>query len=59
MPSAGPEPDYSDDQREEFGNRAWIGVEDGSLLDVAGTELLLVGAKDDPIETGGLAWCGS
>jgi hypothetical protein len=53
VPSAGPDPDYSDDQREEFGDRAWIAVEDRSLLDVAGTELLLVGAKDKPIETGG------
>jgi hypothetical protein len=53
VPSAGPEPEYSDEQREEFGDRAWIGVEDRSLLDVAGTELLLVGAKDKPIETGG------
>lgn len=53
VPSAGPDPDYSDDQREEFGGRAWIAVEDRSLLDVAGTELLLVGAKDKPIETGG------
>lgn len=52
VPSAGPDPDYSDDQREEFGGRAWIAVEDRSLLDVAGTELLLVGAKDKPIETG-------
>jgi hypothetical protein len=29
-----------------------VGVEDRSLLDVAGTELLLVGAKNDPIGTG-------
>lgn len=52
VPSAGPDPEYSHEQREEFGDRAWIGVEDRSLLDVAGTELLLVGAKDRPIETG-------
>ena len=53
MPSAGPEPEYSDEQKEEFQGRAWIGVEYRSLLDVAGTELLLVGAKEKPIETGG------
>lgn len=52
VPSAGLEPQYSDEQREEFGDRSWIGVEDPSLLDVAGTELLLVGAKADPITTG-------
>lgn len=57
VPNAGPEADYSDEQREEFGGRAWIGVEDRSLLDVAGTELLLVGAKENPIQTGrGQGW---
>ncbi|KAF6264631.1 hypothetical protein COO60DRAFT_1457519 [Scenedesmus sp. NREL 46B-D3] len=44
----------SEQQREQFQGRAWVGVEDRSLLDVAGTELLLVGAKDDPIGTGEL-----
>eukprot|EP00878_Enallax_costatus_P035834 GHUV01040068.1.p1 GENE.GHUV01040068.1~~GHUV01040068.1.p1 ORF type:complete len:332 (+),score=140.87 GHUV01040068.1:156-1151(+) len=42
VPSAGPAPDYSPQQREKFGSRAWIGVEDTSLLDVAGTELLSI-----------------
>lgn len=53
MPSAGPDPDYTAEQREEFGGRSWIGLDDRGLLDVAGTELLLVGARDEPIETGG------
>jgi hypothetical protein len=53
VPSAGPDPDYSDEQQQEFGGRVWIGLEDRGLLDVAGTELLLVGAKDTPIESGG------
>jgi hypothetical protein len=52
VPSAGPDPAYSDAQQQEFEGRAWIGLEDRGLLDVAGTELLLVGAKDTPIETG-------
>lgn len=52
VPSAGPEPEYSEQQQEKFQGRAWIGVDDRSLLDVAGTELLLVGAKDDPVGTG-------
>ncbi|WIA12968.1 hypothetical protein OEZ85_006582 [Tetradesmus obliquus] len=51
VPSAGPEPAYTEQQRQQFQGRAWIGVEDASLLDVAGTELLLVGAKADPITT--------
>lgn len=59
MPSAGPDPEYTQEQREEFNGRSWIGVEDRSLLDVAGTELLLVGAKDKPIETGGWLSCFS
>ena len=51
MPSAGPEPTYTEQQRQQFQGRAWIGMEDASLLDVAGTELLLVGAKADPLRT--------
>eukprot|EP00879_Flechtneria_rotunda_P002686 GHRR01002892.1.p1 GENE.GHRR01002892.1~~GHRR01002892.1.p1 ORF type:complete len:474 (+),score=214.49 GHRR01002892.1:199-1620(+) len=58
IPSAGPEPQYTDEQKEQFGSRSWIGVEDKSLLDVAGTELLLIGAKDDPVGTGELGAAG-
>jgi hypothetical protein len=52
VPSAGPEPEYTKQQRQQFQGRSWVGLEDRSLLDVAGTELLLVGAKDDPIGIG-------
>lgn len=51
-PAAGPDAEYDEEQQKEFSGRSWIGVEDRSLLDVAGTELLLVGAKADPIESG-------
>lgn len=57
-PSAGPPPEYSPEQREQFQGRSWIGVEDTSLLDVAGTELLLVGAEAEPIEKGELGDAG-
>eukprot|EP00877_Chromochloris_zofingiensis_P013473 jgi/Chrzof1/837/Cz01g30210.t1 len=48
-PSAGPEPQYSEPQRKRFKGYSWIDVDDPSMLEVEGTELLLVGAKDDPI----------
>ena len=31
-----------------FGTYAWVGADDPSLLDVRGSELLLVGARQDP-----------
>eukprot|EP00775_Hariotina_reticulata_P011346 gene11346-11495_t len=54
IPSAGPVPAYTEDQKQQFAGRSWISVTDTTLLDVAGTELLLVGAQDDPIDTGEL-----
>lgn len=45
LPAAGPPPAYSEEQRKQFGSYAWIAAEDPSLLDVAGAELLLIGAK--------------
>lgn len=51
-PTAGPPPQYTDEQLKEFQGRSWIGIDDTSLLDVAGTELLLVGTQAEPIETG-------
>jgi len=52
VPSAGPFPAYTEEQKQQFAGRSWISVTDTTLLDVAGTELLLVGARDDPIGTG-------
>lgn len=49
VPHAGPEPDYSEPQAKRFKSAAWIGVEDPTMLDVEGTELLLVAARDDPV----------
>lgn len=47
VPSAGPEPAYSEQQRKSFASgNAWVGCEDTSLLDVEGTELLLIGARE-------------
>lgn len=48
VPSAGPEPDYSPEQRQEFKGYSWIQCEDPTLLDVPGTELLLIGAREEP-----------
>lgn len=60
LPCAGPEPQYDERQRAEFGGKgkrggggaggsgsgySWIGTDDPTLLDVVGTELLLVGAR--------------
>ena len=47
VPSAGPEPEYTEPQRKRFKGYSWIDVEQPSLLGVQGTELLLVGASDD------------
>jgi hypothetical protein len=46
-PSAGPEPEYTEPQRKRFKSYSWIDADEPSLLGVEGTEVLLVGAKDD------------
>ncbi len=47
LPSAGPEPAYSEQQRKSFASgNAWVGCEDTSLLDVEGTEMVLIGARE-------------
>ncbi|KAG2493391.1 hypothetical protein HYH03_008520 [Edaphochlamys debaryana] len=49
-PSAGPEPAYTPAQRSAFaGGTAWVGAEEVSLLDVQGTELLLIGAREEAL----------
>ncbi|GLC33015.1 hypothetical protein PLESTB_000380300 [Pleodorina starrii] len=50
------EPPFSAQQREAFaGDTRWVGAEDVGLLDVPGAELLLIGAREQPMEAAGEA----
>lgn len=49
VPSLGPEPEYIEPQRKKLKGYSWIDVSDPSMLDVVGTEVLLVGAREENI----------
>jgi len=44
-------PNYPSALKEKFGQRRWIPVDDTALLDYENTQLLLLGAHDEAIET--------
>ena len=50
-PSPAEPPAYPPELRRKFGERRWIAVDDPALLDYANTQLLLLGAHEEDVET--------